>query len=156
MAQLESANADAVQRLERMDDLQRQLSADSEVQRDLWARIAELGDVIWSKDNDIKAKDDVIAGLEAERAAAAADALRRLEETDALREKVRTLLEEQEVALEEVRADAALGGEELTRVKQRLREVERALEGSQTELRGAKLEGEEGVDRELVGITRVS
>ncbi|GAQ80860.1 hypothetical protein KFL_000640270 [Klebsormidium nitens] len=143
VAQLESANADAAQRLARMDDLDRQLSAkeaDAEVQRDLWARIAELGDVIWDKDNVISAKDDVIAGLEAERAKTAAEALERLEETDALKEKIRALLEEQDMALEEARAEGAAGDEELTRVRQRLREVERALQGSQDELRGAQLE----------------
>ena len=84
----------------------------------------------------------------------ATDALQRLQETDALKEKVRTLLDEQNAALESVRAEAASGGEELTRVKQRLREVERALEGSQTELRGAQLEGEEAVDRSWLRLTR--
>lgn len=89
-----------------------------------------------------RTKDDIIRALEGEKEAVVFEALDRLEEADALADRVQALLEEQDRALKAFRAEAAAGDEELTRVRQRLAEVEQALAGSQEELRTSKMEGE--------------
>jgi DNA repair exonuclease SbcCD ATPase subunit len=89
-----------------------------------------------------RSKDDLIRALEGEKEAVVFEALDRLEEADALTDRVQALLEEQDRALKAFREEATAGDEELTRVRQRLVEVEQALVGSQEELRTSKMEGE--------------